>query len=178
MQNESNERTNHWLLPFTQDVDLPAIDAVLRLAQARGVTLIAVSLISTAGKQWERGVRLELIQQSNDFLGATRHKARRLRIPLKWSELYTPNASTRLLTLAGELNCERTIVVSRGTNVLLLAKQEMQQLLQNLPDSLVLVRLPDRAAQKHRSGVQLDQTVAWQRQELWSFQLSEMLSIL
>ncbi len=52
-----------WLLPFTQGVDMRAIDYLVSLAQNNGATLIPVSLVSVPNESRSRGARLEHIRQ-------------------------------------------------------------------------------------------------------------------
>jgi RNase P/RNase MRP subunit POP5 len=56
------------LLPFTQRVDVRAIDAALMLAQQRDATLVAFSPICSSGTQAMRGAQPEYRQPSGDFL--------------------------------------------------------------------------------------------------------------
>jgi hypothetical protein len=141
---ERRTPVRRWLLPFTQDVNLPAIEAALRLAQMSDATLIGLSLIVTPPK---RRVRLEYIQQSQDFLEALRHKARRLKVSCECYEAYTSDPLERITTLTYELACEELVLMSKGKHTLLLRPQETQPLLLHPPTSLVLVRLPTRSPQ-------------------------------
>lgn len=58
-------------LPFTFGVDMGGIDCAVSLAESAGATLVPVSLIPAPPE----GARLELIQQSKDFLEAVQNKA-------------------------------------------------------------------------------------------------------
>lgn len=89
-------------------------------------------------------MRLELIQQSKDFLEAARHKALRLDVALECYEEYTPDVLERLTELAGNLKCSGLLLATRGREALLLQDQELEQLLVHPPAALVLVRLPAR----------------------------------
>jgi hypothetical protein len=61
---ESNERTR-WLLPFTYRINREALDLVCQMAQEADATLVAISLLAPGpGK----GIQIEEIQQSKDFL--------------------------------------------------------------------------------------------------------------
>ena len=58
-----------WFIPFTNGVDMRAIDYLVSLAENNGAKLIPVSLISVPNELRSGGARLEHIQQSKDFLG-------------------------------------------------------------------------------------------------------------
>lgn len=119
-----------------------AIDFAVRLAENARATLIPVSLISTP----TRGVRLEHIQQSKDFLEAVKYKAARLHVPLERYEVFTPNVQQSLTTLVRERLCDGIVLVTDGERARLMRDEEVKQLLLEPPVSLVLIRL------SHRSG--------------------------
>lgn len=131
-----------WLLPFTSAVDMRALDAVVRLAESQGATLVAMSLITVPHESRSRGVRLEYIQQSKDFLEAVKYKAARQHVPLERYEVFTADVFRSLKLLMREQNCGSILLVTRGEKDSLLRRQELRQLLDALPASLVLIRLP------------------------------------
>lgn len=157
--------TNRWLLPFTNGVDMQAINAVMDFAESAGITLVAVSLISAQqvrplmiGKLHTgdegpvvgtlglgRGVRLEHIQQSKDFLEAVQYKAARRNVPMERYEAYTVDVMQSIALLVENLRCDHIVVVSREAKDMLLRVSEVQSLVENPPSvPLVLVRLPER----------------------------------
>ncbi|MBV9228465.1 MAG: universal stress protein [Chloroflexi bacterium] len=128
-----------WLLPFTNGVDMRAIDYVVRLAESAGVTLIPVSLVSAPPK---RGARLEHIQQSKDFLEAVRFKAERLGVPVERYEVFTADVLRSIAVLVCEMRCDGIVLVSRGQRTRLMQDEEVKRLLIDSPTALVLIRLP------------------------------------
>src|SRR5258706_12055213 len=84
-----NTYISRWLLPFTSAVDMRALDAVVCLAESHGATLVAMSLITVPHESRSRGVRLEYIQQSKDFLEALQYKAARQHVPVERYEVFT-----------------------------------------------------------------------------------------
>src|SRR5438874_1926683 len=71
---EEMAETTRLLLPFTHGVEMDTIEAAVLLAASHHAALVPLSLIlapQTRGK----GVRLEHVQQSKDFLEAVQHKA-------------------------------------------------------------------------------------------------------
>jgi hypothetical protein len=137
--------TSRWLLPFTFGVDMQAFDAALGLAQRGNATLVALSLIAVPSGKRSRGVRLELIQQSQDFLEAVKYRAARFAIPVERHEVYTENVLESLETLPLKLGCQGMILLSRGEQALLLDSQEMQHILSTVPVPLVLMNLSEQA---------------------------------
>ena len=140
--------TSRWLLPFTFGVDMQAIDAALGLAQRGSATLVALSLIPVPSGKRSRGVRLEAIQQSQDFLEALKYRAARFAIPVERHEVYTENVLASLEKLPRELGCGGMILLSRGEQALLLNSQEMRHMLSTVPVPLVLMHL---SAKTHKS---------------------------
>jgi hypothetical protein len=134
-----------WLLPFTNALDMRALDAVLSLAQSHGATLLAVSLVVVPHKSRTRGARLERIQQSKDFLEALRYKAARQGVPLERYEIFTGDVVRSLALLAHDQRCDSIVLVSREGKECLLHDYELKRLLEVPPASLVLVRLPAQA---------------------------------
>ncbi len=151
-----------WLLPFTHAVDMCALDAVVSLAQSHGATLVAVSLISAPHKPRSRGIRLEHIQQSKDFLEALQCKAARRRVLLERYEVFTGDVVRSLALLVYDQHCDSIVLVSRAGKESLLHDYELKRLLDVPPTSLVLVRLPARA---QRAWIRLvgDWFVSWLR---------------
>lgn len=151
MFQEVNNSTHRWLLPFTSDVDLPTIEAALRLAETGGATLVAVSFVATPSERRSQAVRLELIQQSKDFLEACHYKALRLSIPVECYEVYTRDVLGSIATQLHDLECESLVLASRGQKMLLLHEAEVRQLLLRPPVALVFLRFPQRARRDSRS---------------------------
>lgn len=131
-----------WLLPFSTGVDFPTIEQALRLAEAARATLVTASFLPMPERQ---GVRLELIQQSNDFLEAIRYKARRLSISIECHELWARDIPASILAQLHALGCESLVLAIRGDRALLLHPQELRQLLFRPPAALVLLRFPPQA---------------------------------
>src|SRR5438067_3265471 len=106
-------KTTRLLLPFTYGVNMDAIEHAVLLAKGCSATLVPVSLIYipegppvqgrapclgdryptlrfARGQAYRaRGARLEHIQQSKDFLEATKYKAMRYGVPIERFEVFT-----------------------------------------------------------------------------------------
>ena len=135
-----------WLLPFTHGVDMGAIDSVVRFAQSTGATLVPVTLIAVPHERRSRGVRLEYIQQSKDFLEAVQFKAARLQVPVERYEVFTGDVLQSIALLVEDLHCDSIVLVTGAQQEMLLRASELKRLLMEPPTSLVLMRLPARTA--------------------------------
>jgi Universal stress protein family len=129
------------LLPFTHGIEVSAITAALALAQRFDATLVVLSLIRLPQAP-ERGPRWEDIQQSNDFLAFVHHKAARSGVAVERVELYTHNPVSSIRALAQEMVCAGIVLVVRRGEGILLATNEVKQLLEDQSIPLYLVSLP------------------------------------
>ena len=126
------------LLPFTYGVNTQAILSALRLAHSLDATMIPVSLIPL--KQAE--LRSGRIEQSQDFLETVRYQAEHLHVSIKCHEVRTHNVQQSIKTMTQEWCCTGVVVVVKEQQGLLLERQELRELLEQPPASLVLLRLP------------------------------------
>jgi hypothetical protein len=101
-----------WLFPFTHGVDMQAIDMVVRLAEERGATLVAVSLIPVPPEQRSQGARLEHIQQSKDFLEAVKFKAERHQVPIERYEVFSSNVLGSITLLTYDQRCDSIVLAA------------------------------------------------------------------
>ena len=154
--------TQRWLMPFAWSVDMHAIESAVRLAQSAGATLVAVSLVSAPHSTSSRGVRLEHIQQSKDFLEAVKWQAARHAVPVERYEDFTADVMQSITSLTHELHCEGIILVTSGGKTLLLQDHEVKHLLIEPPALLVLIRLspPLERTQKPHLGTRF---LSWLR---------------
>src|SRR4051812_40619085 len=130
---EAMMKTLRWLLPFMHGVDMRAIDSVVNLAASTRATLVAVSLISVPDKSRSGGARLELIQQSKDFLEAVKWKAARYSVLIERYEVFTGNVLQSLTPLAHDQECESIVLVTAEKRDMLLPALEMKHLLEDPP---------------------------------------------
>ena len=133
-----------WLLPFTNGVDMRAIDHLVSLAENNGATLIPVSLVSVPTGSRSGGAWLEHIQQSKDFLEAVKYKAARFQVPVERYEVFTSDAIQSIIMLVHDLHCDGIVMVAIEHKEVLLRNHELKRLLEEPPASLVLIRLPAR----------------------------------
>jgi len=132
------------LLPFTQRVDVCAIDAALLLAQQYDATLVAFSLIHSSGMQNMQGVQQEHLQQSRDFLDVVQQKAIQMEVPVARVELSTQDTVQSIHVFARELKCAGILLFLREEAGVLLATSEVKQILEQESVPLYLRRLPTK----------------------------------
>src|SRR3974390_2535899 len=113
-----------WLLPFTNGVDMRAIDYLVSLAENNGATLVPVSLISVPNYSRSGGARLEHIQQAKDFLEAVKYKSARLQVPVERYEVFTSDVIRSITTLVHDLHCDGIVMVAVENKEVLLRANE------------------------------------------------------
>lgn len=134
-------KTVRWLLPFTHGMDMGAIDSLVQLAASAQAKLVAVSLIAIPKQRYARGVRLEYVQQSKDFLEAVSWVAARHGVPVERHEVTTADVLQQIQLLIHELDCDSITLASRPGKEILLHSIELKHLLEEPPARLVLVRI-------------------------------------
>jgi hypothetical protein len=130
-----------WLLPFTCGVDMHALDYVVQLAASGGAELVAVSIMTIPQEQQSRGVRLDYIQQSKDFLEAVYWIAARSHVTVEYHEITTTDVIQHIRLLIHDLHCDGIVLVSKRGKESLLRMEELKLLLVEPPAPLVILRL-------------------------------------
>jgi len=129
------------LLPFTHGIDSSAITYAITLAQHLKATLTLLSLIHQP-QTTKKGPRWEDIQQSRDFLEFAQHKAGRSGVLVERMELYTQHAPRSIRALAQEMDCTGIVLAVRRGSGVLLATNEVKQLLEERSVPIYVVSLP------------------------------------
>jgi hypothetical protein len=122
--------TTRLLLPFTHGVDIFAIEQAILLAKSLDATLIPLSLIRVSQEQRVRGVRLEHIQQSKDFLEAVKYKAARYGVAVQRFEVFTADIAQRINIVAKEQKCEGILLFLGRKKGVLLQANEIKRLME------------------------------------------------
>jgi hypothetical protein len=108
------------LLPFTQGVEMEALDSAVLLAKACQATLVALALILVPAKRRRPEPRLEHVMQAKDFLEAVRWKAARHGVPIERCEVFTEDVVRSIDVLTKSLECRGMVLfVREGRGVLL-----------------------------------------------------------
>ena len=138
-----------FLLPFTCDVDVKALHSVLQLAKIHNTTLVALALIPLSGQQRPEDVRLEHIQQVQDFLTILRTQADIHAVRVEEYDLYTHDVLESIRYYAQHLHCQRVLLSYEGEKAHFLQPHEAQQLrMRNIHPLHVLYTQPRKREKK------------------------------
>lgn len=116
-----------FLLPFTCDVNVKALHQVLQVARVHNATVVALALIPLAEQQQREDVRLEYIEQVQDFLAALFTQADIHSVRVEACELYTHNLLESINCYTQHLRCQRVLLSYEGEKVHFLHPHEAQQ---------------------------------------------------
>lgn len=133
--------TTRLLLPFTGSINALALRYALQLAEQRHATLVPLALIPVRPDQ---SVRLEYIQQAQDFLVLTSRKASRQGVPLETTQLYTQNVVRSIEAFAGEMHCEAVLLFLCNSSEVLLGRAEIRALMEHGACNMHMVLLPEK----------------------------------
>jgi len=132
--------TTRLLLPFVHGVDKYAIEQALRFAKSHAATLVPLVLIREPEER-RKGVRLEQIQQSRDFLETVKHKASRYAVPVERLEVFTCDVVQSINLVAGEMECEGILLFVGRKDGNLLQMNEIKRLLEMPSCKLYVIHL-------------------------------------
>ncbi len=123
-------KTTRLLFPFSHDIDANAIEHAVHLAKQHNATLVPVSLIRVPEKQKMKAVRLEIMQQSRDFLEAVSHKASKFQVPVEQVEVLTSDVEQSVGTLTKKLACDGVLLFIKGKDGILLDSNDIQHIVE------------------------------------------------
>ncbi|WP_141727598.1 universal stress protein [Thermogemmatispora onikobensis] len=138
--------TRRWLLPFSWEVNVEAIDAIVRLAALEGASLIALSLLPGTMIHSPQRLRAEYWQQSQDFLEVVRWKRQRYGVQGEAYELVSEDPGQSIVSFAYEFACDRVLVIRRRYGDALLPASQVQRLLRERLVPLMLLYWPEQSA--------------------------------
>lgn len=138
--------TTRLLLPFTGNINPPALNYAVQFAQLRQATLVPLALLQVRPR---KAVRLEMIQQAQDFLESVRSKARRQGVPVEQARVYTSDVVRSIEAVAGEMNCEAVMLFLSETQAIFLDLAEAGALMDHASCNIHLVLFPTRRAKKY-----------------------------
>ncbi len=117
-----------FLLPFTCDVDVKALHHVLQLAKIHNATLVGLALVPLTEQQRPENVRLEYVQQAQDFLAVLHTHAAIHSVRIEAYEIYTHDVLESIDCYTQRLHCQQVLLSYKGEKVHFLQPQEAQQL--------------------------------------------------
>ncbi|MEO7021646.1 MAG: universal stress protein [Ktedonobacteraceae bacterium] len=137
------DATTRLLLPFTEEIDPLALDYAVQIAKQHQATLVLLALIPVRS---QRNVRMELIQQAQDFLVLTNRKASRQGVPIEMTQLYTRDAVRSIEAFASEMHCEAVLLFLYNTCEVLLGYAESSALVDHGVCNVHVIILPQKRA--------------------------------
>lgn len=138
-------QTTRILLPFTQDLNLGALEYAIQFARSCRAMLIPLILLPLSAHQWMHSPCLEAIEQAVDFLEAVRWKAIRADVPIESYDLQTHDVVRSIRAFAQEMMCEGILLFQQEGAALLLPTEIVKCLLEQAPCKRYLVHLQPSA---------------------------------
>src|SRR5713101_3412898 len=99
-------KTTRFLLPFVHGVNKFAIEQAVLLAKSHQATLVPLVLIYIPEERRTKGVRLEHVQQSMDFLETVKQKSDWYSVPVESLEVFTCHVVQSINLVTSEMECE------------------------------------------------------------------------
>ena len=135
-------KTTRFLLPFVHGVDKFAIEQAILLAKSHQATLVPLVLIHVPEERRKKGVRLEYLQQSKDFLETVKQKADWYSVQIERLEVYTSDVVHSINLVASEMECEGILLFVSQKEGILLQLHEIKCLMEMPVRKLYITRLP------------------------------------
>ena len=135
-------KTTRFLLPFVHGVNKFAIEQAILLAKSHQATLVPLVLIHVPEERRKKGVRLEYLQQSKDFLETVKQKAEWYSVPIERLEVFTSDVVQSINLVASEMECEGLLLFVNHKGGILLQLNEMKRLMEMPARKLYILRLP------------------------------------
>ena len=135
-------KTTRFLLPFVHGVDKFAIEQAILLAKSHQAMLVPLVLIHVPEERRKKGVRLEYLQQSKDFLETVKQKADWYSVQIERLEVFTSDVVQSINLVASEMECEGILLFVSQKGGILLQLHEIKRLMEMLVRKLYVLRLP------------------------------------
>jgi hypothetical protein len=135
-------KTTRFLLPFVHGVDKFAIEQAILLAKSHQATLVPIVLLHVPKERQKKGVRLEYLQQSKDFLESVKQKADWYSVQIEGLEVITSDVVQSINLVACEMECEGIVLFVNQKGGILLHLHEIKRLMEMPVRKLYVLRLP------------------------------------
>ena len=135
-------KTTRFLLPFVHGVDKFAIEQAILLAKSHQATLVPLVLIHVPEERRKKGVRLEYLQQSKDFLETVKQKTDWHSVQIERLEVFTSDVVQSINLVASEMECEGLLLFVSQKGGILLELHEIKCLMEMPVRKLYVLRLP------------------------------------
>ncbi len=135
-------KTTRFLLPFVHGVDKFAIEQAILLAKSHQATLVLLVLMHVPEERQKKGVRLEYLQQSKDFLETVKQKADWYSVQIERLEVFTSDVVQSINLVASEMESEGILLFVNHKGGILLQLREIKRLMEMPERKLYVLRLP------------------------------------
>src|SRR5690348_4052918 len=135
-------KTTRFLLPFVHGVDKFAIEQAILLAKSHQAMLVPLVLIQVPEERRKKGVRLEYLQQSKDFLETVQQKADWYCVQIESLEVFTSDVVQSINLVASEMECQGILLFVSQRSGILLKLHEIKRLMEMPVRKLYVLRLP------------------------------------
>ena len=133
------------LLPFQHGVDQAAIEQAVRLAKGCDATLFSLSVLQVQAGRKMTGPRLDVVQQSKDFLETAKHLAKVWCTPIELLEVVTHEAGQSISKIASEMQCDGIVLFMDRNSGVLLSSEAIQYLIEAASCKLYIMRMSSSA---------------------------------
>ena len=148
-------KTTRFLLPFVYGVDKFAVEQAILLTKSHHATLIPLVLINMPAEHRKKGVRLEYLQQSMDFLETVKQKADWYAVQIEKLEVFTSDVLQSIHLVASEMECEGILLFVGYKGGILLNTQQIKGLMESPMCKFYLTRLPTEAPKGYTRALRL-----------------------
>ena len=131
-----------WAVVFSVLTHPAALASAMQFASNSQAAVVSLALLPLSEYLWAKGPCLEAIEQANDFLATTKPQAARVGVVVPCEEMSTHNVVRRISVFAQEMQCERILLFLRGRTTVLLPPEVVKRLLEQVPCTLSIIRLP------------------------------------
>lgn len=137
-------KTTRFLLPFVHGVEKFAIEQAVLLAKSHQAVLVPLVLIHMPEERRKKGVRLEYLQQSKDFLETVKQKADWYAVQTERLEVFTRDVVQSINLVASEMECDGILLFVNQKSGILLQIHQIKGLMEIPVCKLYITRLPTK----------------------------------
>jgi hypothetical protein len=142
-------KTTRFLLPFVHGVDKFAIEQAVLLTKSHNATLVPLVLFYLPEVRRKKGVRLEYLQQSMDFLETVKQKADMYSIQIEKLELFTSDVVQSINLVVSEMACEGILFFVSKKGGILLHIEQIKGVMEMPVCKLYITHLPTVEAKSY-----------------------------
>ncbi len=139
---EITMKTTRFLLPFVHGVDKFAIEQAVLRTKSHNATLVPLVLLYLPEERREKGVRLEYLQQSMDFLETVKQISDWHSVQTEKLEVFTSDVVQSINLVAGEMECEGILLFVSKKGGILLHIEHIKGVMEMPVGKLYITHLP------------------------------------